>query len=397
MIAIDDIARISFRQVVRTRPWAVTLSIAFGIAAFIVLGVLGQEIRKKLNQDFLLMGGVNIIRVVMDDLRYPGSLRYYFKEKSVSAIRKLDNIKFVSAGASWSPTYNQTIGNYQYPLRIIGIDQYYAAVNYLEIVAGRNITEEEVKSNARVALLGYQAAVEIFGSPQKALGQQIYMSRNDTAPVVGVLNGVLMGDATAYAFAPYTTTLQRMLNDQPAIDRIYVLAASWEDIPQLAEDIKNCVQGLQEAPHLVARYADQQFQRIQDTFFWLSVLLWMAIGLSLLLGGFGIWSGTFSTVRGRTHEIGLEKAMGACNRDIMAQFLAEALFKAVLGGMAGLVLGCVAVLVGVQYLNCPFPFAQMLLCSVVSLIFSACLGISGGIYPASRASKMDVVDSLRFE
>lgn len=397
MIAIDDIARISFRQVVRTRPWAVTLSIAFGIAAFIVLGVLGQEIRKKLNQDFLLMGGVNIIRVVMDDLRYPGSPRYYFKEKSVSAIRKLDNVKLVSAGASWSPTYNQTIGNYQYPLRIIGIDQYYAPVNYLEIVAGRNITEEEVKSSARVALLGYQAAVEIFGSPQKALGQQIYMSRNDTAPVVGVLNGVLMGDATAYAFAPYTTTLQRMLNDQPAIDRIYVLAASWEEIPQLTENIKNCVQGLQEAPHLVARYADQQFQRIQDTFFWLSVLLWLAIGLSLLLGGFGIWSGTFSTVRGRTHEIGLEKAMGACNRDIMAQFLAEALFKAVLGGMAGLVLGCVAVLVGVQYLNCPFPFAQMFLCSVVSLIFSACLGISGGIYPASRASKMDVVDSLRFE
>lgn len=397
MIAIDDIARISFRQVVRTRPWAVTLSIAFGIAAFIVLGVLGQEIRKKLNQDFLLMGGVNIIRVVMDDLRYPGSQRYYFKEKSVSAIRKLDNIKFVSAGASWSPTYNQTVGRYQYPLRIIGIDQDYASVNYLEIVAGRNITEEEVKSGARVALLGYQAAVEIFGSPQKALGQQIYMSRNDTAPVVGVLNGVLMGDATAYAFAPYTTTLQRMLNDQPAIDRIYVLAASWEEIPQLVENIKNCVQGLQEAPHLVARYADQQFQRIQDTFFWLSVLLWLAIGLSLLLGGFGIWSGTFSTVRGRTHEIGLEKAMGACNRDIMAQFLAEALFKAVLGGVAGLVLGCVAVLVGVQYLNCPFPFAQMFLCSVVSLIFSACLGISGGIYPASRASKMDVVDSLRFE
>jgi len=397
MIAIDDIARISFRQVVRTRPWAVTLSIAFGIAAFIVLGVLGQEIRKKLNQDFLLMGGVNIIRVVMDDLRYPGSPRYYFKEKSVSAIRKLDNVKLVSAGASWSPTYNQTMGKYQYPLRIIGIDQYYAPVNYLEIVAGRNITGEEVESSARVALLGYQAAVEIFGSPQKALGQQIYMNRNDTAPIVGVLNGVLMGDATAYAFAPYTTTLQRMLNDQPAIDRIYVLAASWEEIPQLAENIKNCVQGLQEAPHLVARYADQQFQRIQDTFFWLSVLLWLAIGLSLLLGGFGIWSGTFSTVRGRTHEIGLEKAMGACNKDIMAQFLAEALFKAVLGGMAGLVLGCVAVLVGVQYLNCPFPFAQMFLCSVVSLIFSACLGISGGIYPASRASKMDVVDSLRFE
>ena len=397
MIETGDIARISFRQVVRAKPWAVTLSIAFGIAAFIALGVLGQEIRQKLNQDFLLMGGVNIIRVVMDDLRYPGSERYYFSEDSVRALRQLENVKLVSASASWSPTYNQTVGKYQYPLRLVGIDQHYAAVSNLDIVAGRNITAEEVQTHARVALLGYQAAVEIFGSPQKALGQQIYMSRNDTAPVVGVLNGVLMGEATGYAFAPYTTTLQRMLNDQPALDRIYVLAASWEKIPQLATDITTCIRGIQAAPHVVARYAEQQFQRIKDTFFWLAVLLWLSIGLSLLLGGFGIWSGTFSTVRGRTHEIGLEKAMGATNRDIMAQFLAEALFKAVLGGLAGLLLGLLVVLVGVFFLDCPFPVGQMLMCSLASLLFSACLGVAGGLYPASRASKMDVVDALRFE
>lgn len=397
MIKAGDIARISLRQVVRTRPWAVTLSIAFGIAAFIALGVLGQEIRHKLNQDFLLMGGVNIIRVVMDDLRYPGSERHYFTEDSVRALRKLENVRLVSASASWSPTYNQTVGKYQYPLRLVGIDEYYAAVNYLDIVAGRNITAEEVRSHARVALLGYQAAVEIFGSPQKALGRQIYMSRNDTAPVVGVLNGMLMGDATGYAFAPYTTTLQRMLNDQPALDRIYVLAASWGKIPQLAADITACIRSRQAAPHVVARYAEQQFQRIADTFFWLSVLLWLSIGLSLLLGGFGIWSGTFSAVRGRTHEIGLEKTMGATNRDIMAQFLAEALFKALLGGIAGLLLGLLAVLVGVFFLGCPFPVGQMLMCSAASLLFSACLGVAGGLYPASRASRMDVVDALRFE
>lgn len=397
MIELGDIARISARQVVRTRPWAVTLSIAFGIAAFISLGVLGQEIRQKLNQDFLLMGGINIIRVVMDDLRYPGSERYYFKERTVRALRKLDNVKFVSASASWSPTYNQTVGKYQYPLRIVGIDQFYTRVNYLDIVAGRNITEQEVKSKARVALLGYQAAVELFGSPQKALGQYLYMSRNDTAPVVGVLSGVLMGDSTAYAFAPYTTTLQRGLNADPALDRIYVLAASWEKIPQTAQAIEATVKKNQAAPHVVARYAEQQFQRIEETFFWLAVLLWLSIGLSLLLGGFGIWSGTFSAVRGRTHEIGLEKAMGATNRDIMRQFLAEALFKAVLGGGFGLLLGLLAVTVGVFYLGCPFPLGQMLFCSLISLVFSACLGIAGGLYPASRASKMDVVDALRFE
>lgn len=89
--------------------------------------------------------------------------------------------------------------------------------------------------------------------------------------------------------------------------------------------------------------------------------------------------------------------MGATNRDIMAQFLAEALFKALLGGIAGLLLGLLAVLVGVFFLGCPFPVGQMLMCSAASLLFSACLGVAGGLYPASRASKMDVVDALRFE
>lgn len=397
MIRADDIFRISLRQVMRTRPLAATLSIAFGIAAFIALGVLGQEIREKLNRSFLLMGGVNLMRVVMDDARFPGSAPHYFYEGTVDAVRKLDNVDVASASASWSHPFNQTIGKHQYPLRLIGIDQYYARANYLDVVAGKNLSGEDVSQGSRVALLGYQAAVEIFGSPQDALGRHIYISRNDTAEIIGVLNGPLMGDATAWAFAPYTMTLGRGLNVKPDLDRLYVLAKSWETIPQLAGNIKACVQKQQEAPHVAVRYAEAQFERIHDTFFWLSFLLWMAIALSLLLGGFGIWSGTFAAVRGRTHEIGLEKAMGATNLDIMRLFLSEALIKAVLGGLIGLVLGSVGVAVGVHYLETGFPLGQLLLCAVGSLLFSALLGVSGGIYPASRASRMDVVDSLRFE
>lgn len=397
MIAWDDIARISFRQVVRKRPWAITLSIAFGITAFLVLSVLGEEIRSRLSNDFLLMGGVNIVKVVMEDDRHPGSPPRYFSEKTVTRLRELTGARYVSASVAWSPLYNQTVGKRQFPLRVIGIDQYYAPVNYLDFVAGRNFTDEEFQGGARVALLGYQAAVEMFGSPENALGQHLYLNRNDTATVIGVLNGLLMADSTAYSFIPYTTSLGRHLNTSPKLDRIYVLATSWEDLPQLAREIIECVQNTQKAPHVMAHYAEQQFERIKKTFFWLATLLWLSIVMSLLLGGFGIWSGTFSSVRGRTHEIGLEKAIGATNRDILSLFLTEALFKAVLGGFAGLLLGISGVAVGVHYLRCSFPCGQMLLCALLGLLFSMCLGIVGGLYPAAQASKMDVVDSLRFE
>lgn len=396
MVEFQDIARVSWRQMVRTRPWSVVLSIAFGIAAFLILGVLGQEIRKKLGEDFLLMGGVNVLRVVMEDDRYPGSPPHYFSENTLRELRNLDNVVYAGANVRYSPQYFQSIGQRNLPLHLVGIDQYFVPIHVLNVEAGRAFTEKDITGKRRICVLGHQAAVELFGSPAAAIGQYININRNDTAKVVGVLNGVMLASWTSYAFLPYTTVLERQLSS-PAMDRIFILARNWEAVPLLAENILKRVRELQAAPHVNVAYQKEQFKRIDATFFWLAALLWLAIGLSLMLGAFGIWSGTFSSVRGRTHEIGLKKAMGATNIDIMTQFLLEALFKAVAGGLLGLVIGVLAVMVGIHYLGCPFPVTAIILCGMSSVLFSALLGILGGIYPASQASRMDVVDSLRFE
>lgn len=396
MTELGDLITVSWRQMVRTRPWGVVLSIAFGIAAFLILGVLGQEIRKKLGEDFLLMGGVNVMRVVMEDDRYPGSPPHYFSENTLREIRKLDNVVMAGANVRYSPAYAQAIGKDNLPLHLVGIDEFFVPIYFLDVEAGRPFTHEDIINKRRLCVLGHQAAVELFGSPEAAIGKYINMGHNDTAEVIGVLNGVMLASWTSYAFLPYTTVLERGLSE-PAMDRLFVLARNWEQVPELADNILKRVHELQEAPHVNVAYQKEQFKRIDATFFWLSTLLWLAIGLSFLLGAFGIWSGTFSSVRSRTHEIGLKKAMGATNIDIMAQFLLEALFKAVAGGLLGLIIGVAVVIVGIHYLGCPFPLKEIVLCSIGSVLFSALLGIGGGIYPALRASKMDVVDSLRFE
>ena len=396
MVEFADIARVSWRQMVRTRPWGVVLSIAFGIMAFCILGVLGQEIRKKLGEDFLLMGGVNVLRVVMEDDRYPGAYPHYFAEHTLQELRKLDDVVLAGANVRYSPQYFQAIGQRNLPLHLVGIDQNFVPIHFLEVEAGRAFTAEDVAEKRRLCVLGHQAAVELYGSPEAAIGQYINMKRNDTAQVIGVINGVMLASWTSYAFLPYTTVLERQLST-PGMDRIFILSRTWEVVPQLAETIIKKVRELQAAPHVNVAYQREQFKRIDATFFWLATLLWLAIGLSLMLGGFGIWSGTFSSVRGRTHEIGLKKAMGATNMDIMAQFLLEALFKAVAGGLLGLCMGLSAILVGMHYLGCPVPVGQMVVCGLGSVLFSALLGVLGGIYPASQASRMDVVDSLRFE
>ena len=396
-VAFLDIARVSFRQVVRTRPLGVIFSIAFGIAAFLILGVLGQEIRKKLGDDFLLMGGVNVLQVIMEDEKHPGAPLYFFTAQTLKEIRKLDNVTYAGANLRWSPEYFQAIGARNVPLRIVGIDQYFVPIHFLTVEAGRAFNDDDVLNKRRVCVLGHQAAIDLFGSPDNAIGKYISLKFNDNAKVIGVINGVMLASWTGNGFIPYTTAMERQICSSPAVDRIFVRADKWEKIPELAENIIKRVRELQTAPYVNTHFQKEQFKRIDATFFWLSLLLWMSILLSLLLGGFGIWSGTFTAVRGRTHEIGLKKAMGATNNDILAQFLMEALLKAIAGGLLGITIGCIAVIVGVTYLECPLPIMQLMLCGIGSICFSAFLGISGGIYPASKASHMDVVDSLRFE
>ena len=398
MFELGDVIRVSGRQVLRTKPLGVVLAIAFGISSFLILAVLGQEIRNKLSSDFLLMGGVNVLRVVMDDDRYPGSPRYFFQERTIEELRKLDNVVYAGINVTWSgaPFYHQAIGMRNIPIRLSGIDEYFVPIHFLDIEAGRGFTREDISGRKRVCLLGHQAAVNLFGTPDEAIGRTISINRNDTAKIIGVVNGMMLAAWTDQAFLPYTTAMDRQIAS-PAIDRIFVLARRWEDIPSLAQALVKKVQELQEAPHVLAEYQREQVQRIGSTFFWMAMLLWLAIGLSLVLGAFGIWSGTFTSVRNRTHEIGLKKAMGATNSDIMCQFLTEALFKAVAGGLLGLIVGIVAVTIGIHFLGCSFPLLQLIVCSFGSVLFSALLGILGGAYPARQASRMDVVDSLRFE
>lgn len=393
---IIDLVAVSWRQMVRTRPFGVILAIAFGIAAFLILGVLGEEIRKKLNDDFLLMGGVNVLRVEMEDDRYPGTPPHYFNEQTLREIRKLDNVVMAGGNVRYSPPYYQAINKRNIPLRLVGIDEYFVPIYSLDVEAGRPFTNEDVEKRRRLCVLGHQAAVELFGTPENAVGKFINIGHNDIAEVIGVVNGVMLASWTSYAFLPYTTEIERGLST-PLMDRLFVLAKNWENVPELSKNIMKRVKELQSAPHVNAVYQEEQFKRIDATFFWLSTLLWLAIGMSLILGAFGIWSGTFSSVRARTHEIGLKKAMGATNFDIMAQFLLEALFKSLVGGFLGLIIGIIVVIVGIHFLGCPFPVNAFIACSLISLFFSAFLGIAGGIYPALRASRMDVVDSLRFE
>lgn len=396
MIAMSDLFRVSLRQVVRQRGFGVILSIALGITAFIVLSVLGREIRYKVGQDMVLMGGVNVVRVYMDDAQYPGQPMRGFYPDSVEALRRLPGVGMVSQniregkGFALRGEGERTVNVY-----FIGIDQYFSDVFSVSLVAGRFMDTEDVTAHKRVCMLGREAAQDLYGDPAQAVGKLLFLQQ-DVFEVVGVVSGVMLGSWSQGGFLPYTTMIDRNWGGDK-VTRLFVRAIGWQDVPPLVKEIPTVVRDHQAAPYLVVHTQEDQLVRIQDTFLWVEVLLWLGIAASLMLGGFGIWYGTFAAVRARTREVGLKKAMGGSDTDILAQFLAEALCKSVAGGVLGIAVGITLVEVGALSLGTGISYPLLLASSLGSIVFSAVIGVAGGLYPAVQASRMDVVTALRFE
>lgn len=396
MMTTSDLFRISLRQVIRQRGFGVIFSIALGITAFIALSVLGREIRYKVGQDMVLMGGVNVIQVLMDDEQYPGQPARGFTESTVEAVRHIPGVGLVSQnlrGGKVFPIQNwedRTLG-----IEFIGVDQYFVPLYSLEVTGGRAFTAHDIEQRRRVCMLGNEAAINIFGSVEAALNKLIFLER-DVFEVVGVVNGVMLGSWSLGGFLPYTTMMDRNWVSH-LVNRLFVRAIGWEDVSALVTEIPKVVEAHQYAPHLLVRTQQEQLVRIQGTFVWVEALLWLGIAASLMLGGFGIWYGTYAAVRARTREVGLKKAMGASDPDILAQFLAEALCKAVAGGFIGIIIGIAVVEIGGRMLDVSISYPLLIASSAGSILFSAVIGVAGGLFPAIQASRMDVVSALRFE
>lgn len=396
MMAIGDLFRVSLRQVIRQKGFGVIISIALGITAFIVLLVLGREIRYKVGQDMVLMGGVNVIRAEMTDSQYPGEPQRGFYDSTINALRKLPGVNLVSGNLRYGKSFSvRGEGERTLQINFIGVDQYFFSVYSTELVAGREISENDIVQRRRVCMLGNLAAQNLYGEETQAIGKLLFLGQ-DVFEIIGVLKGVMLGDWALGGFLPYTTMIDRNWGSS-RITRLFVRAIAWEDVDQLVRLIPETVLKHQEAPHLLIQTQSEQLQRIQTTFMWVEALLWLGIAASLMLGGFGIWYGTFAAVRARTREVGLKKAMGGSSQDILAQFLAEALVKSLAGGILGIMTGVLIVELGSWFLQVNISYSLVVLSSIGSLLFSAVIGIAGGLYPAIQASRMDVVTALRFE
>lgn len=395
MLRTSDLLRIVILRQLRQVRIGVTASISIGIAMFIVVYVVGQNIENRVTQDVSLIGNVTILAVEQAEYWHPGAPPQFFTKRTISRVRELSGVHSASLCMRSPHTVPMQVGDKMVYVYLLGVDAAYWNVYSLYASEGRLLTEEDEKKRSRVCVLGEQVARQIFGEGPY-VGRQLTLF-NDNYTVVGIAGGFMLQGREDRCYVPLSTIADRSLEDNNYPNCILVRMDHLDDVEDMYEKLPGVIRAEQKAPYLRLEYPEAGIRNVRRITGTVHLLLQLGIIAALGLGGFGIWQSSFAAVRERTREIGLKLAMGAEQRDIMLQFLGEALCSALLGGVIGIFVGVLAAVSLSIAVGFPLAWARIFFSIPVSLLTATLVGAAGGTYPAMRAGRMDVAAALRFE
>ena len=388
----------------KMRSFLSILGILIGVAAVIAMLALGTGAKESIEQQLASLGSnLLVIR--------PGSSRLHgvametgtvtrLTLEDASAITKLsDLVKSVSPSVRGRGQL--VYGNKNWNTQVEGVGADYATMRASSPEAGKFFSEVEVKMRDKVILLGPTVARELFGEANP-VGQALKLNLINFK-VIGVLpskGADAFHDQDDITLIPVTTAMFRVFGKE-YLDTIYVEAKS----PDLIDQAQKAITDIIIKQHrLNAKEADDAFQirnmtdiknMLEATTKTMSLLLGSIAAISLLVGGIGIMNIMLVSVSERTREIGLRKAIGATNKDIMVQFLIEAILMSFIGGVVGVLLGA-----GIAVLITLFAGWAVRVSSssiILATTFSLAVGIVFGLWPAQKASQLDPIEALRYE
>ncbi len=287
----------------------------------------------------------------------------------------------------------------QSDILVLGVDPAYLQVRNLKVLAGRFFDPEDSAGRNKVAVITEKLAQKLFGSSPVAVSQVIKLSGGLPFTIVGVFKESVdtFGQSEIQEetmLIPYTVS--RFFVPTSAIYQIYFSAASPQDVIPATAAIKRVLQSRHRAESVYSVQNLTQFitvaGKIADA---MTGVLLLVSFVTLLVSGIGIMNIMLATVTSRIREIGIRKAIGASNRAIRLQFLAEAIVISVTGGIVGIVVG-LSIPWSVRFLT-DYHFPVSGLSAIIAIVVSSVVGIIFGTVPATRASQLDPVESLRYE
>ena len=384
------------------RSFLTVLGIVIGVSAVITMVTVGNGATLAVQSQISGLG-TNLLQVRPGQRMGPGSggsSAPAFKDGDAEAIAS--QIGGVAAAAPESRSSGTLVANGRnWTSLITGSTNDWLTIGNWSLASGRVFTEAELRSGAAVCLIGETVRRELFGN-SSALGEQLRV-KQISCEVVGVFaskgQGAFGNDQDDTVFMPIKT-LQRRITGNTQVNTLLVSMADGSDARRVKASL---TQLLRERRKLAATDEDnfnvldtkQLADTLSGTTKIMTTLLGAVAAVSLLVGGIGIMNIMLVSVTERTREIGLRLAIGALEREVLMQFLIEAVVLAALGGLVGIVLAALASVVLSGVMGIPFLFSPAV--NLASFFFSAVIGVVFGYFPARRAARMNPIDALRHE
>ena len=405
---IANLFKIALRAIAanKLRSFLTMLGIIIGVASVIAMLAIGQGSKKSIQANIAEMGS-NMIMIRPGQDKGPGGAQQDASDMQTLKLKDYETLKEQSKYlAAISPNVNASgqfiNGNNNTPSTMYGISPDYLQIRQQKVKDGEMFTDEDVKTSAKVCVIGKTVADNLFTNGEDPIGKVI---RYNKIPfrIVGVLeskgyNSFGM-DQDDVVFAPYTTVMKRILS----VTYLQGINASaiTEDMTDLAiEDVTNILRenhklkGADE-DNFTIRSQQEMAEMMNSTSDTMTVLLLVVACISLVVGGIGIMNIMYVSVTERTKEIGLRMSVGARGIDILNQFLIESVLLSITGGVIGVLCG-IGVAVGINVFA-HWPIQIQPWSVLLSFVVCSATGIFFGWYPAKKAASLDPIEAIRYE
>ena len=404
-IAIDGLKAHKMRSILTI------LGIVIGIAAIILIMSLGAGAQDLILSQIQGLGSKTIAVAPGREPKGPTDIAQILsdslKEKDLLELNKktnvpmLKNIMPIVFGGETAAFENET-----YRMTIFGASELIMDIFDLSPEKGFFFTEEDIKNNASVAIIGAKIKEELFGSSE-ALGKKIKI-KNRSFTVIGVLpkkGQVSFFNFDEIAIVPYTTA-QKYIFGIKYFHRFMIETETESDIERTVSDIKTTLRNShnitdpEKDDFFIETQADlvSRISTITDI---LTLFLVAVAAISLIVGGIGIMNIMLVSVTERTNEIGLRKALGATKKNILSQFIFEAIILTISGGVIGISLGVLFSLIASfilsRFVGLDWQFSFPIIGAIIGFAVSAFIGLVFGFYPARKASMKNPIEALRYE
>lgn len=382
------------------RSFLTILGIVIGVAAVITMVTLGNGATKSVSDQISSMGS-NLLMVVPGQRFGPGSEGApNFKSADVDAIRNQ-----ITGAASVAPVVNKTVTAVNqaknWSTVVSGSNNDYFQAGNWQLASGRIFSETEERAGKAVCVIGESVREKLFGR-QNPVGSEIRI-KQFACEVVGLLKAKgqsAMGSDQDDTVVMPLRTVQRRLSGSQDISRLSISVKEGASIDAVKKQLTLLMRerrsiGEDEEDDFRVMDTRQIAETLTSTTKILTMLLGAVAAVSLLVGGIGIMNIMLVSVTERTREIGIRLAIGALEREVLLQFLIEAVVLSSIGGLIGIAVATAASMVLAGLMGVPYLFGLGI--NLLSFLFSAAIGVIFGYFPARRAAGLNPIDALRHE